>query len=267
MAFGSKKQEEKALGQGSLFDMAANDSNQDVQITLDIKAVEDFDSLEKLRYEAQLLGIYVSGHPLDRFQDTIRQFSSMNLSQVQEISGADKREMVLSGLVTNKKMIFTKKGDKMCFAQLEDLSGKMEVIIFPRMLVECEELLNQDGPLMISGSINLAEAPRKLVANKIQKLEDQLDQSVRGVRINLDLEAMNEQKLDRFRQVLLSYRGAVPVHFIVEGPDGKARLNVPEEYAVNPGPQMAAKINDIFQRNSVQFIINGKLEDATGHNQ
>ncbi len=263
MAYGAKKQAEKASGQTSLFDLVASTSDSDAIMTLDIKQTPDFDDLEKLRYEAELLGIYISGHPLDSYQSTISQFTSMNLLQVQEQIGSDKREMILAGLITNKKMIFTKKGDKMCFAQLEDLTGKMEVIIFPRMFVECEKLLNLDGPLMISGTVNLSEMPRKLIVNKVVKLEEQVDQSVTEVRINFDLETVTEQKLDRFRQVLLSYRGPVPIHVVMQGPEGKARLPLPPEYAVNPGPQLAAKINDIFQKNSVQFIINGKLEDAS----
>jgi DNA polymerase-3 subunit alpha len=64
------------------------------------------------------------------------------------------------------------------------------------------------------------------------------------------------------RQVILSYRGTVPVHFIFESMEGKARLPLDDNFLVSPSPQMAAKINEILQSNSVTFIVDGKVEEV-----
>ena len=64
-----------------------------------------------------------------------------------------------------------------------------------------------------------------------------------------------------FKQVLLSYRGSVPAHVIFEGKDGRARMPLGDEYLVNPTPQMAAKINEVFNCNTVKFVVDGRLED------
>ncbi len=262
-AHGSKKQEERALGQVSLFAVEEND-HEITKGRLDITEIDDFDDREKLGYEQQLMGIYVSGHPLDRFQDVMKQMSSMEIATIQDLRGSDKRDMVLAGMISSRKDILTKKGDRMCFAALEDLTGKIECIVFPKTFAEYEEVLNSDEPIIVSGNVNLSESPRKFFPNKIQKLKDEAEERVTGVRVNIKMEELAPRYLERFRQVILSYRGSVPTHLVFESKEGKARMPLGEDFLVNPNPQMAAKINELFKRNSVQFIVDGKVEDAIG---
>lgn len=262
VAYGQKKQEEKALGQVSLFDVGGSASVSETQELLDIHEVPDFDEKEKLQYEYKLMGIYVSGHPLDRYADILKQMTSMPVKDLHDIPGSEKRDFTIGGMITEKKVILTKKGDKMCFATLEDLSGKIECLVFPRTFAEYEELVSSDEPLILMGQVNLSEEPRKFFPNKIQKLGDQAEERVTGVRINVKMEKLNELKLEKFKQLLLSYRGSVPGHIIFEGEDVRARLRLNEEFLMNPTPQMAARVNELFNDNSVQFIVDGRVEDA-----
>jgi DNA polymerase III subunit alpha len=192
----------------------------------------------------------------------MNQLSSMEIGNVQDMMGEGEREMTLSGMITSVRPIITKKGDRMCFAQLEDLSGKIECIVFPKVFAEYEELINSDEALIISGNVRLSEDPRKFFPNKFQKLKDEAEERVSGVRINLNIEGLPIHKLEKFKQVLLSYRGSVPAHVIFENSDGRARLPLGDEYLVNPTPQMAAKINEVFNANTVQFVVDGRLEEV-----
>jgi DNA polymerase-3 subunit alpha len=262
IAYGQKKQQERELGQVSLFDVGGKSTSSETQELLDIQEVPDFDDKEKLQYEYKLMGIYVSGHPLNRYADILKQMTSMPIKDLQDIPGSEKRDFIVGGLIAEKKVILTKKGDKMCFATLEDLSGKIECLVFPRTFAEYEELLNSDEPLVLTGQVNLSEEPRKFFPNKIQKLDDQAEERVTGVRINVKMDKLSEPKLEKFKQLLLSYRGSVPGHIIFEGQDVRARLKLNEEFLMNPTPQMAARINELFNDNSVQFIVDGRVENA-----
>lgn len=262
IAYGQKKQEEKALGQVSLFDMGGGQGQDESRELLDLRDSEDFEAIEKLAYEKELMGIYVSGHPLDRFSDVLRQLSSSSLADIHEMLGEGKRDFTLGGMIREQKVILTKKGDKMAFLTLEDLSGTMECLVFPRVYAEYVDLLASDEPVIMTGQVNLSENPRKFFPQKILKLKDQAEERVTGVRISVKLEELNPTRLERFRQVLLSYRGSVPSHVIFEGSEGKARMKLGQDFMVNPTPQMAAKINEIFNTNAVQFIVDGKLHDA-----
>ena len=64
------------------------------------------------------------------------------------------------------------------------------------------------------------------------------------------------------KQILLSYRGSVPIHFIFETPEGRARMLLDDNFLVSPSPQMAAKINELLNSNSVSFIVDGKVEEV-----
>ena len=173
--------------------------------------------------------------------------------------------MTLAGLITSRKNIITKKGDKMCFANLEDLTGKIECIIFPKTFAEYEDLLAGDDPLIMEGEINLSEEPRKFFPAKIQKLKDQAEERVTGVRISVSVDEINPARLNKFKQVLLSYRGSVKTQLILTDGEASGLMPLGEEFLVNPSPQMAAKINEVFNKNSVQFIVDGKLKDTQVH--
>src|SRR5690606_29063687 len=91
IAFAKKKQEEKSMGQVNLFDMG-EDLGESKEEMLDLAVVEDFDEKEKLGYEQQLLGIYVSGHPLDKFQQVMEQLVSMNIASIQDLPKVERPE-------------------------------------------------------------------------------------------------------------------------------------------------------------------------------
>jgi DNA polymerase-3 subunit alpha len=263
VAYASRKAAEKELGQVSLFDMAAeSDEGTDTDKMLDIQHVNDYDDMENLRMEQQLIGIYVSGHPLDKYGDVMNEMASMRIADVLSAPGNGKRDMTLAGMITGRKNIMTKKGDRMCFATLEDLSGKIECIVFPKTFVEYEDLLETDEPLILTGQVNLSEEPRKFFPGKIYKLKEQADERVSHVRINVKMEKLTPQRLERCRQILLSYRGSVPTHFIFEGSEGKARMPLGDDFLVNPTPQMAAKVNEVFESNTVRFIVDGRVEEV-----
>lgn len=265
LAYAAKRQEEKEQGQVNLFDLGTGGA-QDSSEVLDIQLEEDFDQREMLRLEAELMGIYVSGHPLDRFKDVMGQLASYDLKSLQEIKGRGKRDMTIAGMISAKKELYTKKGDRMAFVTFEDLSGKIECIVFPRTFAENEQILKSDEPLIMIGQVNLDEEPRKFFPTKIQYMKDQAEERVTGVRVNVETDRLNDHSLNRLKQCLLSYRGSVPLHLILHTGQGRARLPLGEEFLVNPTPQMAAKVNEILQTNSVKFIVDGRLEDGSSAN-
>lgn len=274
---GMTKQEEKSMGQTNLFDMGGAATSEETAQALQIHESAEFSEKEKLSLEAELLGIYISGHPLNRYKDLLSKLTSMQIADVHSLpvvprpegfnprgqqEDPSRRPMVLGGMINTVKTIITKKGDKMAFMNLEDLSGKIECLLFPRIYAEVFEMLGVDEPVLITGHVNLSEDPKKFFPEKISLLKDASDDRVTAVRVNLPLNRLTPHSLSRVRQILLSYRGSVPIHFIFEMSEGKARLPLDENFLVAPSPQMAAKINEILQHNSVSFIVDGKIEEV-----
>tara|TARA_Y100000780_G_scaffold226709_1_gene241245 strand:+ start:69792 stop:73454 length:3663 start_codon:yes stop_codon:yes gene_type:complete len=272
-----KKQEEKLAGQVNLFDLDGGFEETKEEM-LNVNIVDDFDEKEKLGYEQELLGIFVSGHPLQKYEELLKELVSMPIKDIHDLpqmakpefdfrdpkrnKDPSKRNMTIAGLMVEKKQIVTKKGDRMAFATLEDLSGKIEVIFFPKVYNECFEFLEGDDPIVVNGYVRLSDDRRSFYANSVKRIEDESDDKVKAVRISVDVSQLNDFSMPKLKQVLLSYRGSVPAHFIFETAEGKAKMDLGNNYLVNPTPQMAAKINELLNNNSVQFIVDGRLEQA-----
>lgn len=278
VAYASKKQEEKALGQVNLFDMGTTEES--TEEMLHLNEVSDFEDKEKLGYEQQLLGIYVSGHPLDKFGDILIELTSMNIAEIHDLPqmvkpefdfrnrdkkqfDPSKRNLTIAGMISEKKAIITKKGDRMAFVTIEDLSGKIECIFFPKAYAECFEFLEGDEPIVLTGYVRLSDDRRSFYVNKVRGLTDESDERVSAVRIKIDTEEINDYTLPKLKEVLLSFRGSVPAHIIFESQEGRAKMNLSENFLINPTPQMAARVNDLLNNNSVSFIVDGKLENPT----
>ncbi len=275
ISFAEKKQEDKLRGQTSLFDLGETVQTSEEQLS--IHESQEFDEKQKLSLEAELLGIYVSGHPLMRFKDIMGKLTSMSIASIQDLptvakpegynprmgdaNDPSKRSMIIAGMISENKVILTKKGDKMAFVTFEDLSGKIECLFFPRVFAEFQQFLAQDEPLLLTGVVNLAEDPKKFYPSKVSLLKDESDDRVTSVRVSVPLQHLNPHSLTQLKQIVLSYRGSVPVHFIFETSEGRARMQLDDTFMVSPSPQMAAKLNELLNTNSVSFIIDGKVEE------
>lgn len=279
VSYAAKKQEERALGQVNLFDVAGDDQESTEEM-LNLSEVTDFQDKEKLGYEQQFLGIYVSGHPLDKYGDILTELASMSISEIHGLaqmakpdfdfrnrdakkSDPSKRNLTIAGIISEKKVIITKKGDKMAFVTLEDLTSKIECIFFPKAYMENFELLESEDPIVLSGYVRLSDDRRSFYVNRVRELTDESDDRVTAVRIKIDTASINDYTLPKLKQVLLSFRGSIPAHIVFESYNGRAKMDLNENYLINPTPQMAARVNELLNCNSVNFIVDGKLEAPT----
>ncbi|TSC62790.1 MAG: DNA polymerase III alpha subunit [Parcubacteria group bacterium Greene0416_14] len=136
--------------------------------TLHLVPTEPMPIREKLRLEKELLGLYISGHPLDTYRKTF-EGKKTNLKMLREKS-MEGMTVVASGLVGNAKQIFTKRGDKMLFLTVEDLTDNLEVVIFPKVLSEFGELLQAENCVSIKGKISKRNGTLSMIAEAVKAL-------------------------------------------------------------------------------------------------
>ena len=150
----------------------------------------------------------------------------------------------------------------MAFVTLEDLHGKIECLFFPKVFAEFQQFLTADEPLIMSGYVNLSEDVKKFFPTKVSLLKDESEDRVTSVRVHLPINHLHAHSLTQMKQILLSYRGSVPIYFVFDSPEGRARMLLDDNFLVSPSPQMAAKINELLNANSVSFIVDGKAEEV-----
>jgi len=157
-------QRERASGQTGLFEMTAPaPAPAAVQ-------VDEFSSEELLQMEKEMLGLYISDHPLRHVHAALRARVNVALHQLLELP--DKAAVVVGGLVTGVKRTTTKSGSAMAFVTLEDLTGSVEVIVFPKTYEQVHFLLKRDAVVVVRGKVDIMESQAKILADRILPLEE-----------------------------------------------------------------------------------------------
>lgn len=150
-------------GQLSLFDFAAEEEKQQYQITM--PDVPEFPKEELLAFEKEILGIYISGHPMDEYLETWKNSITAKTTDfmVDEESGRavveDGVRVTIGGMITAKTVKLTKNGQQMAFVTVEDMVGSVEVIVFPRDYESKRNMLNEDAKVFISGRTSIGDDP------------------------------------------------------------------------------------------------------------
>jgi len=175
-SFASKLQKEAASGQTNLFGMLGGDDAASVQSTLHLqKAPVKHDDKERLMWERELLGLYISAHPLDRYETYL---SEQTQPLTQLVPEYDSRMMTVGGIISIVRTIVTKSGSKMAFVGIEDKFGEGEIIVFPNLYEKVGAKLVQDAVIRVSGKNSARDRDgnlgneSKLIADDIIAITD-----------------------------------------------------------------------------------------------
>ena len=209
---------DRASGQGNLFDAlgggdaaiaedAASDGDKAHEMAPSAPRVADFESMEKLRLEKELLGFYVSDHPLKSIQSRSRLLAPVSLSDLAEQS--DKTTLSAIVMLSSVKLIVTKKGDRMAIVELEDLTGQAEGVIFPRTYALVQEHIQPDARLIIWGKADRRDDQTQLIIDDVEPVE-----RAQMVIVEINPDRANDIQQQHFlRETILRQSG--------NDPDGK----------------------------------------------
>jgi DNA polymerase-3 subunit alpha len=156
---------EKASSQVSLFSVMI-DKNQLPKLRM--RPAPEISMEDKLAWEKELLGLYISGHPLDKFREKLEK-GGMNIKEMREKSH-DGMETVIAGIIEEHKVVITKKNEHMAFIKVADFTGSIEVVIFPRTMAECKDLLGLDKLIAIKGRFSRRNDAPSVIAEKVKAL-------------------------------------------------------------------------------------------------
>lgn len=161
----NKEKGKQAENQDSLFGLMTDTSTVP---TLKLAEVPNIDPKEKLAWEKELLGLYISGHPLDKYKEIIAK-RDMDIKKAKETL-KDGTEVTLACIVEEVKPILTKKGDNMAFVKVADFTGELETVVFPKILVEFRSAFVPDKCLALKGKISERNGTKSLIVDKVKVL-------------------------------------------------------------------------------------------------
>ncbi len=154
-------------GQVSMFDMM----DENIEDIDDLPEIDEYDKKDLLAFEKEVLGIYISGHPLQSFENILKKFISNTSIEILNDNMYDGKVVRVGGIITEKKIKITKSMKTMAFIKLEDLYGDLEIILFPNIYEKYADILYYDSPLLVTGTIDARENDTpKIICEKVELL-------------------------------------------------------------------------------------------------
>ena len=229
----------EAEGQFDLFS-AVGDSQVEAVVghRVEIPDVE-FAKSQRLQFEKEMLGLYVSDHPLMGAERSLRRHVDATLGELREAREGELR--VVGGIVTAYSSRYTRRGDLMGSFVLEDLTGVLEVMVFPRTMTEYGHVLENDAIVVVKGRLDLRDDTPTLVAMEILRPEIAIDGGP-PVRIRVKLNALTDDKAARLKGILAEHPGDSPVFVHLEAPEKTTVLRLGDELLVDPGNGLFAEL-------------------------
>ena len=252
---------ERASGQMGLFGMAET-----LQPTGGYPDVPPWDLVDRVKREREALGLYLTGHPLDRYASDVGRFTTAHCAEISQRENND--EVVLAGVIEEYREKVPKSGGgRMAFFWLEDKTGRVEAIVRPKTYDEVSSALKEGESVLITGKVKVDfrrdeegnvddEVPeqqleRKLMVNAVVSLGSALSQRTSGVTLRFSEATLRDvsvarRRLEELKRALGEHPGRCPMNAVVRTPDGsEVTLRLPR-FRVDPSEALLAKIERIF---------------------
>ncbi|HEV7175279.1 MAG TPA: DNA polymerase III subunit alpha [Solirubrobacteraceae bacterium] len=258
---GQKAQQDALIGQGSIFDLGADlggagGGARDVAVPshAPIPLIE-FDRQELLAAEKESIGLFISAHPLKDVRAAMREKVDCSLA---ELSGRRDGDWVtVGGMITETKRIRTKKGDPMMFATLDDLETSVEMIVFGKPLLACEEALAPDSIVIVRGRVDHKDREKTCLivqqADLFQPTEEEVAEAQEreavtptgpeALRLRLDANALPASVLGELRELLTGFPGESEVVIELRTSIGERRLKLGTQFKVERNASLHAELD------------------------
>jgi DNA polymerase-3 subunit alpha len=252
---GAAAQRDREIGQGTLFgapgaEGAAGDPR--------LPDTPEWTERQRLEYEKEVLGFYVTGHPLSAFAARLARFVD---TRAHETEGKEGRDVRVGGILTSLRETRTRRGSLMCFATLEDLDGSFDLVVFAEPYAQYGGTLKRalagaagEGPvpLLVSGSLEGGDPP-KLLVRDVLELERADERLAAGLELRVRAEEASRDRLLALRQLLEKHPGECQVELRVVIPDESETVIQLPALSVRPAPPLLEDLVGLFGRNVTEL--------------
>ena len=249
-----KVQRDVESGQHGLFGVFQEEETQNRNDQL--PNVPDWDEHTRLAAEKEILGFFITGHPLGRYLDKLTDFHALSTEEMAGMkSSTGKDEICAGGIITTVRVVKSKRGDFYAQGTLEDMSGSIEMLVFPEAYKRLQDKVRLEVPVLIRGGVRIEEgANPKLTVSEITPLEEAKPPLPRSLRIRIPLENATESTVDALHTLFTERKGEAKVLFDVERQGDFMVVMEAAGYNVQPDHTFIARVEQLCGRGSVRII-------------
>jgi DNA polymerase-3 subunit alpha len=254
-------QRDRDRGQAALFEVTPVNVRRPASKT---PAEVDWSESEMLAFEKELLGFYVTGHPLTKYADILRRYELVSTAQLTKLQ--DGQATRLGGIISKLQLKTTKQGRAMAIMTLEDLDGAVETLVFPDAYGRCAMNLRADAAVFVCGTVSLREDKPKVFADHVIPLDEVPKQFTKAVHIRLPAETAHASVLEKVQAVLRQHKGGCPVFFCFMYPDGKlVFMETHDHFAVAPSDALVQELENILGEDTVWLKVDTEKLDCAAN--
>jgi DNA polymerase-3 subunit alpha len=245
---GSRAQRNRQNGAVSFFDLPQDD---EAPVAIPLPDVPPWSEAQQLAFEKEALGLYMSGHPLERFSEELKAFGARRLADLT----ASEADIWLGGIVSGLRPLKTKKGDRMCVFMLDDIAGSLEVVVFPETFGKHGSLIEPDAMLLVRGKYERDDESARLVASELLPIAALKERTTREVVIHLSGRAAGRPTFEALAELLTRHRGDRRVFVELDVRSQQTPLRVRSEVAqrVRPSERLVSEVEQICGAGSVEL--------------
>ena len=249
LVYGQKIQKEASDPQMQLF---GGGSGQDQLNPPTVPDIAEWDEKQKLRLEKEAIGFYITGHPLDEYQELLEKYASTNSLDLMDDGVKDGAVVRMGGIVRGNKMIMDKRGNTMAFVELEDIHGSVEVTVFASVYSQSSDTLVDDMPIFVQGKVQKNEKFAKIIAENIVPIDQAEAFWTASVHMTIDAGRLDSRVLNDLYRVLKNYPGECKGFFHVVIP-GKTEtiIELPRQINLQAGVSLTNEVNRLLGYQSV----------------
>ena len=234
---GAQIQKDKSLGQMSFFGGGESDFG---SVHDPLPDIPEWPEGQKLAYERELIGFYISAHPLSRYAKIAKNYATHNTETLSEMTLVARPEpqpqkgffrpgerpkagpdVSICAVIDSIREILTKKGDKMAFIQLQDLFGTCELVVFPKTYKEYFSVIKKDEIVFVKGTADIRDETPKILADEIVKIDEVQKKYTKQVMVDLQTTGLVSELLAEIKTILQKHKGKTPVMIGFRDPKGK----------------------------------------------
>jgi len=251
LEFGQRAQRERDSGQTSLLQALEEIPGSPARPRRLPDAAPWTDS-EVLAREKEVLGFYMTGHPLARYERELREFATASIGELAEME--DGEPVRIGGVVTHVKQMTDRKGERMAFVTLEDFTGRAEVIVFSKCYAKRQDELRRDAAVIVEGKVSTREeAVPKVVVSDVVPLSRAHQRFVERVVITLASDSVAESLLEELKGTLEAHAGRCPVDFVVRSGGETVTISA-GAMRVEPSRELIDRLESVVGESNVSLV-------------
>jgi DNA polymerase III subunit alpha len=216
----------------------------------------DWDEHTRLANEKEILGFFITGHPLEKYREKLAELSALTTEEIGAMkSSTGKDEINTAGMIANLRVLKSKRGEFYAQGSLEDMAGSVDMLVFPEAFKRLEDKVKLEVPVLVRGGVRIEEgANPKLTASEITPLEEAKVPLPRSIRIRIPLESATAATVDALHSLFSQRKGEAKVLFDLERQGDFMVVMEAEGYNVQPDRSFIARVEQLCGRGSVRII-------------